>query len=322
MSQKYNASNTLKRILRDQRFFLICIIILISTGATALNPRFLMPQNLLNILQQISVIGMCTMGMTLMLITGQLDMGIGQLISLLCILMVVFVQRWQMPLALGLLLLVLFSISVSLASGWIVCKSRSTPLIITLGSGYVYEGIATYVSGGRFYTLDRKLDGLGKLKVFGTIPISILIMLAIVMISWLILNKTRYGRRLCSVGSNPENAFLCGINVDFHRISIYGVSGLFVAVGAIVLMARTDTATAAMGSSYTLQALASAVVGGVSFDGGKGTISGALIGCILLGLISNAMNVVGIPATLQTMVQGIIIIAAVVLSNLEKMRKQ
>ena len=103
-------SGNLKRILSDQRFFLICIIILISIGATALNSRFLMPQNLLNILQQISVIGMCTMGMTLLLITGQLDMGIGQLISMLCILMVVFVQRWQMPLGLGLLLLALLAL--------------------------------------------------------------------------------------------------------------------------------------------------------------------------------------------------------------------
>lgn len=311
---------TLQTIVRDHRFYLVCIILLISAAAAALNPRFLLPQNIINILQQVSVIGMCTMGMALLLITGQLDMGIGQLVSMLCILMVVFIQRWQMNLPLALLALACVSVGVSLLSGWVVCKSRCTPLIITLGMGYIYEGIATYVSGGRFYTLDRKLDWLGKMRVFGSIPVSIFIMLAIVLISWALLNRTRYGRRLCSVGSNEENAFLCGINVDFHKITVYGVSGLFVFVAAVVLMARTDTATAAMGSSYTLQALASAVVGGVSFDGGKGTISGALIGCILLGLISNAMNVVGIAATLQTMVQGVIIVVAVVLSNLEKIR--
>ncbi len=323
MSSATTAKKSLARkIFTDQRFFLICIIILISIGAASLNPRFLLPQNIINILQQISVIGMCTMGMSLLLITGLLDMGIGQLISMLCILMVVFVKNWGLSLPVGLVLLVAVSVGVSLLSGWVVCKSRCTPLIITLGAGYVYEGIATYVSGGRFFTLDRRLDAFGKMKLFGAIPLSIVIMLVVVAVSWALLNKTRYGRRLCSVGSNEENAFLCGINVDFHKISVYGVSGLFVAIGAIVLMARTDTATAAMGSSYTLQALASAVVGGVSFDGGKGTISGALIGCILLGLISNAMNVVGIAATLQTMVQGFIIIIAVVLSNLEKMRRK
>lgn len=312
----------LKKIVSDQRFFLICIIILISISAASINPRFLMLQNIINILQQISVIGICTMGMTLLLITGLLDMGIGQLVSLLCILMAVFIQRLNVSLPLALLSLFFVSIGASLISGWVVCKSKSTPLIITLGIGYIYEGIATYVSGGRFFTLNRQLDGLGKMKVFGTIPISIFIMLAVVLFSWLLLNKTCYGRRLCSVGSNEENAFLSGINIDFHKISIYGVSGFFVAIGAIVLMARTDTATAAMGSSYTLQALAAAVVGGVSFDGGKGTISGALIGCVLLGLISNAMNIVGIAATLQTMVQGLIIVIAVVLSNLDKIRKK
>lgn len=313
--------NLLMNIVKDHRFHLICIIILISAAASALNPRFLMPKNIINILQQVSVIGMCTMGMSLLLITGLLDMGIGQLISMLCILMVVFIQRWGIPLPLGLMALVCVSVGASLAAGWIVCKSQCAPLVITLGMGYMYEGIATYISGGRFFTLDRKLDGLGKLRLFEAIPISIVIMLVIVLISWMLLNKTRYGRRLCSVGSNEENAFLSGINVDLHKISVYGVSGFFVAVSAIVLMARTDTATAAMGSSYTLQALASAVVGGVSFDGGKGTISGALIGCILLGLISNAMNVVGIAATLQTMVQGLIIVIAMVLSNFEKIRR-
>ena len=323
MSQAMSARKTLlKKIITDQRFYLVCIIILISVAAASINPRFLMLQNIINILQQISVIGMCTMGMTLLLITGLLDMGIGQLVSLLCILMAVFSQWWGVSLPLALFMLVFVGVGASLMSGFVVCKSRSTPLIITLGIGYVYEGIATYISGGRFYTLERKLDGLGKLKFFGVVPASVFIMLAVVLISWLILNKTCYGRRLVSVGSNEENAFLSGINIDFHKITVYGVSGFFVAIGAVVLMARTDTATAAMGSSYTLQALASAVVGGVSFEGGKGTVSGALIGCILLGLISNAMNIVGIAATLQTMVQGLIIVIAVVLSNLEKIRRK
>ena len=164
------------------------------------------------------------------------------------------------------------------------------------------------------------LDAL-RIRFFGIFPTMLILLAVMVFISFVLMNKTKFGRRIVAIGGNEKNAFLSGINVDMYKIAIYTISGLFCAVASLVFAARIDSITSNAGTGYETNALTAAIIGGVTFDGGKGTISGAFLGCLLMGVISNAMNILNISSYTQTVITGCIIVAAVVLSNINNIRK-
>jgi ribose transport system permease protein len=157
-----------------------------------------------------------------------------------------------------------------------------------------------------------------KTKYFEIFSPMLLVLLAMVMVAYLMMTYTKFGRRVVALGGNEKNAFLSGINVNRYKIIVYGISGLFCAVASIVFVARIDSITSNAGTNYETNALAAAIIG----DGGKGTISGAFLGCLLMGVISNAMNILGVDNNVQTIITGAIIVAAVVLSNINNIKKK
>ena len=161
-----------------------------------------------------------------------------------------------------------------------------------------------------------------KTKYFEIFSPMLLVLLAMVMVAYLMMTYTKFGRRVVALGGNEKNAFLSGINVNRYKIIVYGISGLFCAVASIVFVARIDSITSNAGTNYETNALAAAIIGGITFDGGKGTISGAFLGCLLMGVISNAMNILGVDNNVQTIITGAIIVAAVVLSNINNIKKK
>lgn len=195
------------------------------------------------------------------------------------------------------------------------------PLVITLGTSKMFYGIALTVSGGRIMNFGGAFNGL-KTKYFEIFSPMLLVLLAMVMVAYLMMTYTKFGRRVVALGGNEKNAFLSGINVNRYKIIVYGISGLFCAVASIVFVARIDSITSNAGTNYETNALAAAIIGGVTFDGGKGTISGAFLGCLLMGVISNAMNILGVDNNVQTIITGAIIVAAVVLSNINNIKKK
>lgn len=200
-------------------------------------------------------------------------------------------------------------------------KSKCIPLVITLGTSKMFYGIALTVSGGRIMNFGGAFNGL-KTKYFEIFSPMLLVLLAMVMVAYLMMTYTKFGRRVVALGGNEKNAFLSGINVNRYKILVYGISGLFCAVASIVFVARIDSITSNAGTNYETNALAAAIIGGVTFDGGKGTISGAFLGCLLMGVISNAMNILGVDNNVQTIITGAIIVAAVVLSNINNIKKK
>lgn len=309
--------NTKKRTVRidGQKTVLIVAILLIGLIATLINPKFITSRNISNIFQQISVLGILTMGQAMLVIMGCNDLSYGGIMGIIG--SVVWLQtRQNMNIAVIILTALAIGCLCGFLNGLIVSFSKCIPLIITLGMQYLYLGITMIISNGNMMNAGGRLTFLKKIE-FIHIPLLIYVFLIIVIVFWILLNNTRYGRRIVAIGGNSENAFLSGIAVQRYIVLNYMISGATVAVAMLVLLGRTDALTASVGDGYALRAMSAAVIGGVSFSGGKGSISGAFLGCVLMGIISNAMNVVGLSGYYQTSVEGLIIVVAVTLSNWE-----
>lgn len=317
VNEKTSVSSKL-RFLNTQSTYLILVIILIAIVATIINPNFLTLRNLFNVMQQVSVLGIMTMCMSLLMISGGLDVSIGNMAGLVAIVFAKMLLAGQSTLVSVVTLLALATVC-GFVNGLIVAKSKVTPLIITLGMNYVFLGIALIIGGGRPQTISG-FTFLGEAKV-GPVPVAILIYLLIVAFAFCLRKFTKYGRRLNAIGGNPLAAYLSGINVDWHIISMYALSGLIVGLAALVLASRLGMMRADTGSDFALQALAASIIGGITFEGGRGSIIGAFFGVLLLGILINAMNIIGATSYLQTVVLGAIIVAATVVSNIGKMRR-
>jgi ribose transport system permease protein len=301
-------------VFRNQSLLLLLVIVTISIFITITNVQFISSRNILNILQQISVTGIVTMGMGMVLISGGIDLSVGAIISLTCSvvakLIVSGVDPWlaaPIGLAVGTL--------CGFTNGLIISRTRCPAFIITLGMLSVYQGIALVVTRGRIVNLSGQFDFMGR-PLFAFAPAYVLVFLVICVIFYVLLNFTRYGRRIYAMGGNEEATYLSGIKVDNLKLKVYGINGLVVGVAALVLLSRLGSANPVMGNGYELQSIAAAVIGGTALDGGRGSVVGCFLGVLLLGIISNSLNILGVSPFYQNIVLGVIIVLAVVMSNL------
>jgi len=308
-------------IFKDQRILLGLIIILMIAVVGIINPKFVRLTNITAILQQISVLGVLTMAMTMLLISGGIDLSIGSMMTLSAVVVGSIIMKGG-----NLFLAVLAGVGVStlcgLFNGVIVAKSRCMPLIITLGTSQIFYGISLLIAGGSFINFQKRLDFMRKVQLLGFLPLMVIFMIAIVLIMYVLLNKTKFGRRIVAIGGNEKNAYLSGLNIDLYKIITYGISGVIVSIAGLIFAARLNAITANAGSGYELDALVAAVIGGVTFEGGRGTVLGAFLGCLLTGIISNALDILGVHAYVKIVITGAIIVGAVVLSNIENARKK
>lgn len=305
---------------KHQIVYLILVIIAIGIVASALNPNFLTLRNFLNVMQQISTLGILTMVMSLLMISGGLDISIGNMVGLIAIVFARMLLAGK-SIFLCIIAALVLGIIFGFINGLIIAKSKVTPLIITLGMNYVFLGIALIVGGGRPQSITGQFEFLGQAKIGGTVPVAIIMFLVIFAFAFLLRKYTKYGRRLNAIGGNSVAAYLSGINVDLHIISIYTLSGLIVGFTSLILVSRLGMVQADVGSNYALQALAAAIIGGITFEGGKGSLVGAFFGVLLFGILNNALNIIGVSSFIQTIVLGAIIVIATVISNIGKMRR-
>lgn len=310
-----------RRIFRDQRVLLCVVIIVLSAIVGIINPRFVRLNNIMAILQQISVLGVLTMAMSMLLISGGIDLSIGNMMTLSGVVVATILMRGGSMFA-AILAGVGVSTLCGLVNGIIIAKTRTMPLIITLGTGQMFNGISLLIAGGSFLQFQNKLDFLRKIKLFDFLPLMVIVMLFIVLLMYVLLNMTRFGRRIVAIGGNELNAYLSGIRVDLYKVITYGISGAIVSIAGLIFAARLNAITATAGAGYELDALVAAVVGGITFEGGRGTVLGAFLGCLLIGIISNALDILGVDAYIKIIITGGIIVSAVVLSNIEKLRRR
>ncbi len=318
----------------EQAYVLLILILAISVMATVVNRRFIHPQNIINIFQQIAVLGIVASGVGMLLVSGHVDISVGSQVSLLGVIFAMLIQKilnlpegnvapWRQSLVYPISILITFGVGTlaGFVNGVTVVKSRANSFIISLGFMSVYHGLALLVTGGASYMLFGRFETLGRGRIFHYLPVSILFFLGVVVCSHLILKYLRYGRFLYAIGSNRRAAHVSGINTDWVIIKAYTIVGVLNALAAIILISRVGSALATTGDAYALDALASVIVGGVALSGGKGGAINIFLGVVLIGLISNALIIMNVNPYARDLVIGLIIIAAVALSHFSENRR-
>jgi ribose transport system permease protein len=285
-------------------------------------PNFLQPQNLLNILRQISYTGIIGLGMTLIIISGGIDLSVGSMAAFTGGITIYFLNAFGADSVMGVVLAVLFAMVLGafcgLFNGVLVTRGRIAPFIATLGTMSVFRSLIQYISGaGNIMSLNKIYPDVGAGVVLG-IPVPVFVFFGVAAILHVVLNNTRFGRYVCAVGANEQVARYSAVNVALTRLIPYVITGATVGITALLWSSRLNSINSSDCVNYELDAIAAAVIGGTSMSGGKGTVIGTVLGAVMLGLINNMLVLGGVSSYLQQAAKGLVIIAAVLLQYSNK----
>lgn len=298
-----------------QRQGMLVVLILMFVGASLLTPNFLQINNLRNILRQVAIIGVLAAGQTFVILIAGIDLSVGNLVSLTGSLAAGFAK---INIALGVLAGLLSGSVVGLVNGVVVAKGRVQAFIVTLGTMSIAQGLALLYTGGfPIFDLPPNFEFIGSGTIL-SIPLLVVIMVVVYLVCLFILRQTKFGHYIYSLGGNEEATRLSGINTDFIKIMAYVISGAAAGLGGVMLAARIGVGMPTMGTGYELQAIAAVVIGGTSLAGGRGGIIGTLIGTLIMGIISNVMNLMNVTAFWQYIVIGSIIVLAALINEISK----
>ncbi|TVR05536.1 MAG: ABC transporter permease [Spirochaetaceae bacterium] len=290
-------------------FLLICIILAI------LSPVFLRWNNILNVIRQSSIYGVMAVGMTFVILSGGIDLSVGSVLALSGI-----IAAGAATAGVGIFGIVALGLLVGvlcgLFNGLMITLGKITPFVITLGMMSIARGLTLIYSGGRPISgFEGAFRFIGGGFILG-IPFPIVILAVTVLIGWLVLTQTRLGRYTYAIGGNEETVKLSGINSNFYKTMVYVISGLTSAMSALILTSRLNSGGPNVGQAYELDVIAAVVIGGTSLSGGRGSVWGTLVGALMISVINNGMNLLGINPFFQLVVKGVIIIGAVFLDRL------
>ncbi|MEV0726434.1 ABC transporter permease [Micromonospora purpureochromogenes] len=296
------------------------LVVLVVIGAATRSDLYSNPDwvwdNTLTILKLASVVGVVTVGMTFVIIGGGIDLSVGAIVALAGVwCTTVATQSYG---AGGMIFSALVvGLAVGLVNGVLISYGRLVPFIATLAMLVAARGLAAEISDKQTQVSNNTfINGIAANKLLG-IPLLVYILAAVVAAGWVLLNRTTFGRRTVAVGGNPEAARLAGINVRRHTLLLYALSGLCCGIAAIMLTAQANSAQAAMANLYELDAIAAAIIGGTLLSGGRGTIVGSLLGVIIFSTITNLFAINGLSTEAQNMVKGGIIVAAVLVQQVQ-----
>jgi len=296
------------------RFSRVLALIVIVIILSVLSPGFLQINNLMNVLNQTSLNLIVACGMTItMLITG-IDLSVGSILALTSVVAASYFKSGSVPeMAFGIGLALLLGFLLGAMNGVAVHYLRLPPFLVTFGTQQIFRGMAfLYMSGSVLNDFDSKFLFIGKGKLWG-IPTPVIITIVLIVVVGFILKKTVVGREFYYVGSNLSAAKYSGISVAKVTVIAFGLSGMIAALAGIVYISRLNAAEAVIGESFALQAIAAAAIGGISFKGGSGSIYGTIIGALILTIILNGMNLLGVPTQWQSFATGGLIIIAVLM---------
>ena len=281
---------------------------------TATSDVFLTSANLLNVLRQVSIIGICAVGLTFVLLTGGIDLSVGSVIGVSGMTCATLIAAgFPMPLAVAAALA--FGLLAGLLAGFIINEAGIPPLITTLGLMTAFRGVSYIIGGGLpVYGVPDSLKALGQGYIVG-IPVPVILMGLTLALGHVVLTHTRFGREVYGVGGNEEAARLSGVNVKRLKYKVYALSGTLAAFAGIVLMARVNSGQPKGGEGYELDIITAVVLGGVSIFGGVGRLTGVLAGVLIMGVLANGMILLNIDEYVQWVVKGTVLLAAVALDQ-------
>jgi ribose transport system permease protein len=302
-------------VLQNQWFLLLIVVIILSIVTGSVNQKFYRPENLFSVLEQISVLGLVAAGATILIIAGNFDISVGAIIGLsACVMSILMNKGWNEALAAiaGLLLCML----CASLNGAMSMAFKTPSFIISLATLGVYHGIALALTGGVIQTIVGKFEFLGSYDILGFFPLIFFVSIIGYLFVHVILKYTRTGRRIFAIGSNPRAAFLAGIQVPWNTIGFFTLNGFLVGVASVILLSRLGAALPSTGAGIELRAIGAVVIGGVPITGGRGNVLGTFFGVLLMGVISNSLNMMRVNPYFQEVAYGALIVVAVAIGSL------
>lgn len=288
-------------------FIVLCIVVSLSS------PVFLTVNNLSNILLQTSAVGIIAVGMTYVIIARGIDVSVGAIVALASAVAVTQMKDAGQPWWVGLILIFGVATTMGFVNGFSSAYLSMPPFLVTLATLTIGRGLVLAISQGvNYWGLDSFYTTLG-LGSVGPVPVPVIIMLAAFLVGHIILAHTVFGRKIYAVGGNPDAARVSGINVERIIMMSFVVAGVFAGLSSLVLTSRLNSFTPSMGTGFEFSAIAAVVIGGTSLLGGEGNIGGTLVGVLIMGVINNALNLLGVSVYLQDVVRGGIIFLAVLI---------
>lgn len=290
--------------------FIVLVIILMILSPNA----FAKPRNLINVVKQASINGVLACGMMFVIIAGGIDLSAGSVVALSGVVAAYLAQMQGIPIILPILGALGTGALIGLINGFGAAYAELPPFIITLATMSIVRGAALILSGGSpVFGLQEQFEGIAGISIANVIPILVLYFLLIAVFSGFILNKTVFGRHVYAIGGNSITAKVSGINVKSMLLRVYIICGVFSGIAGLLIASRTMQGSPTVGVGYEMDAIAAVVIGGVSMSGGSGKWYGTIIGALLLALISNGLDILGVSSNFQQIIKGIIIAIAVYL---------
>lgn len=301
------------------RFTAVIAFVILFIALSILSPDFLTSDNILQVLRQIAVNGLIAGGMTFAILTGGIDLSVGSILGFSAMCTVILLNT-GMPSSVAMILGMLIGATAGACNGVLIAKFKLQPFIVTLATMTILRGATLVVSKSMPVSASSNaaaFNFIGNSWILG-IPTPVIILFLVFLLLWFILEKTTFGKKVYSIGGNEDVAKLSGIKVDQVKIAIYAIVGICSALAGIILASRLNSAQPQLGSGYELDAIAAVVIGGTSLTGGKGRISGTIIGVLLIGVLSNGLNLLGVQSDYQQIVKGAVILLAVLVDRIKK----
>ncbi len=305
--------------LKDKAIWIVLVLLII--GFTIANPRFLSTTNLLIMLRQVSMFGIASIGMTFVILLGDIDLSIGSIITFVNIICAYFMVHLGMNMWVAILITLVVTIMIGLLNGFMISTIKMPALIATFSTQMAFQGLALIISGGlpiNGFTDDFRVFGQGYV---GIVPVPVIIMACCFALGSFILNKTYFGRYFYAVGGNKEAAELSGISVSKTKYLVFAISGFFAGLAGIVMLSRTSSGIANAGLGFEFDVITCVVLGGVSVNGGFGKMSGVVAGTFIIGVLQNGMVLANIDSYVQDVVMGVVLALAVGFDCIQRNRK-
>ena len=285
-------------------------LLVLCIGLWIATPYFATASNIANVVEQSAVVGIVAIGMTFVILTGGIDLSVGSVVALAGVVIGVMLQQ-HVPLPLAILSGMLVGVVAGIANGLMITMGKLPPFIATLGMMSVARGVALLLTDGRPISgFPDALRALATQRVLG-ISGPVWCMLILCLLTHLVLTKSVLGRYIYAIGGNEQATEMSGINVKRYKTIVYAISGLSASVCAVLLVARLNSAQPIAGIGYELDAIAAVVIGGTSLLGGSGSVLGTLVGALIMSVLRNGLNLLGVSSYVQQVTIGVVIVVAV-----------
>lgn len=312
-------SDKIKQFLIQNSILLILIFLCVIL--TIIRPSFMTFDNLINVLRQASVTVILAIGMTLIIITGGIDLAPGSVVAFAGVAACMFAKPGQ-PLILSIFVGLIVGGMCGLFSGILVAYTKIPPFIATLGVQQAARGAALILSGGTPVTdLSDSFRIIGKESI-GIVPIPVCIFVILAIITHTLLGHTKLGKHIYAIGGNEQAATVCGIHIKKVKLIVYAFSGVLAGLASVILSSRVASANPSVGQGYEFDAITAAVIGGASLSGGIGTIGRTIVGALFIGVLNTGLTMMGVSPYYQQIIKGLLIVAAVILDTYKNKLKQ